>query len=168
VSRPVVLIDNPAGNAMPIKLSRHEQAHWTCAHHQYLGVSGHQFLPVVPIQRNRDDSQRAVLDIRASVLSGPPTLPECVLSRGHASRKCCDWRRRQQRCTCAPRVHSTSDQVERLATGVDIGVSLLSPEHDKRSRRYGKAGWGEVPGAHASGSVARSCDTTSGTFRALH
>src|SRR5215468_3286628 len=42
VSRPVVLIDNPAGNAMPIQLSRHEQAHWTCAHHQHLGVSGHQ------------------------------------------------------------------------------------------------------------------------------
>ena len=42
VGRPVVLIDNPAGNAMPIKLSGHEQAHWTCAHHQYLGVSGHQ------------------------------------------------------------------------------------------------------------------------------
>jgi len=42
VGRPIVLIDNPAGNAMPIKLSRHEQAHWTCAHHQYLGVSGHQ------------------------------------------------------------------------------------------------------------------------------
>ena len=33
VGRPVILIDNPAGNAMPIKLSRHEQAHWTCAHH---------------------------------------------------------------------------------------------------------------------------------------
>src|SRR5262249_53679925 len=42
VGRPFVLIDNPAENAMPIKLSRHEQAHWTCAHHQYLGVSGHQ------------------------------------------------------------------------------------------------------------------------------
>jgi hypothetical protein len=42
VSRPVVLIDNPAGNAMPIQLSRHEQAHWTRAYHQYLGVSGHQ------------------------------------------------------------------------------------------------------------------------------
>ena len=42
VGRPVVLIDNPAGNAMPIQLSRHEQARWTCAHHQYLGVSGHQ------------------------------------------------------------------------------------------------------------------------------
>ena len=42
VGRPVVLIDNPAGNAMPIQLSRHEQARWTCADHQYLGVSGHQ------------------------------------------------------------------------------------------------------------------------------
>src|SRR5262245_57582107 len=31
---------------------------------------------VVPIQHNRDDSQRAVLDIRASVPSGPPTLPD--------------------------------------------------------------------------------------------
>src|SRR5438309_10298221 len=51
VGRPVVLVDNPAGNAMPIKLSGHEQAHWSCAHHQYLGVSGHQgilsFLPIV-------------------------------------------------------------------------------------------------------------------------
>ena len=27
---------------MPIQLSCHEQAHWTCARHQYLGVSGHQ------------------------------------------------------------------------------------------------------------------------------
>src|SRR5262249_28444022 len=42
VGRPVVLVDNPAGNAMPIKLSRHEQARWTCAHHQYLGAGGHQ------------------------------------------------------------------------------------------------------------------------------
>src|SRR5262245_43526983 len=42
MGRPVVLIDDPAGNAMPIQLSRHEQARWTCAHHQYLGVSGHQ------------------------------------------------------------------------------------------------------------------------------
>ena len=42
VGRPVALIDNPAGNAMPIQLSRHEQARWTCAHHQYLGVCGHQ------------------------------------------------------------------------------------------------------------------------------
>src|SRR5215813_1556402 len=42
MGRPVVLIDNLAGNAMPIQLGRHEQAHWTCAHHQYLGVSGHQ------------------------------------------------------------------------------------------------------------------------------
>ena len=40
--RPIVLIDDPAGNAMPIQLSRHEQARRTCAHHQYLGVSGHQ------------------------------------------------------------------------------------------------------------------------------
>jgi hypothetical protein len=31
---------------MPIQLSRHEQAHWTCAHHQYLGVSGHQICSV--------------------------------------------------------------------------------------------------------------------------
>src|SRR5262245_32332112 len=45
MGRPVVLIDNPAGNAMPIELSRHEQAHWTCAHHQYLGVSGHILSP---------------------------------------------------------------------------------------------------------------------------
>ena len=42
MGRPVVLIDNPAGNAMPIQLSRHEQAHWTCAHYQYLGVSSHR------------------------------------------------------------------------------------------------------------------------------
>src|SRR5262245_36982198 len=42
VGRPVVLIDDPAGNAMPIQLNRHEQARRTCAHHQYLGVSGHQ------------------------------------------------------------------------------------------------------------------------------
>ena len=41
MGRPVVLVDNPAGNAMPLQLSRHEQARWTCAHHQYLGVSGH-------------------------------------------------------------------------------------------------------------------------------
>src|SRR5215510_15052427 len=40
--RPVVLIDNSAGNAMPIKLSGHEQAHRTCADHQYLAVSSHQ------------------------------------------------------------------------------------------------------------------------------
>jgi hypothetical protein len=33
MGRPVVFIDNPAGNAMPIQLSRHQQAHWTCAHH---------------------------------------------------------------------------------------------------------------------------------------
>ena len=46
VGRPVVLIDNPAGNAMPIQLSRHEQAHWTCAHHQYMRVSGHQIYSV--------------------------------------------------------------------------------------------------------------------------
>src|SRR5262249_53302863 len=42
MGRPVVLIDNPARDAMPIQLSRHEQARWTCAHHQYLGVTGHQ------------------------------------------------------------------------------------------------------------------------------
>jgi hypothetical protein len=42
MGRPVVLIDNPAGNAMAIQLSRHEQAHRTCAHNQYLGVSSHQ------------------------------------------------------------------------------------------------------------------------------
>jgi hypothetical protein len=42
MGRPVVLIDDPAGDAMPIQLSRHEQARWTCAHHQYLDVSGHQ------------------------------------------------------------------------------------------------------------------------------
>jgi hypothetical protein len=41
MGRSVVFIDNPAGNAMPLQLSRHEQARWTCAHHQYLGVSGH-------------------------------------------------------------------------------------------------------------------------------
>jgi hypothetical protein len=46
VGGPVVLIDNPAGNAMPIQLSRHEQARWTCAHHQYLGVSCHQICSV--------------------------------------------------------------------------------------------------------------------------
>src|SRR5262245_27477481 len=40
--RPVVLIDNSAGNAMPIKLSGHEQARRTCADHQYLAVSSHQ------------------------------------------------------------------------------------------------------------------------------
>ena len=33
MSRPVVLIENPAGNAMPTQLSRHEQANRTCAHH---------------------------------------------------------------------------------------------------------------------------------------
>ena len=31
--RPVVLVDDPAANAMPIKLGRHEEARWTCAHH---------------------------------------------------------------------------------------------------------------------------------------
>jgi hypothetical protein len=38
----VVLVDDPAGNAMPIELGRHEQADRTCAHHQYLGVGSHQ------------------------------------------------------------------------------------------------------------------------------
>src|SRR5262245_20510851 len=42
IRRPVVLIDNSAGNAMPIKLSGHEQARRTCADHQYLAVSSHQ------------------------------------------------------------------------------------------------------------------------------
>ena len=41
MGRPVVLIDDPAGDAMPIQFSRHEQARWTCAHH-HLDVSGHQ------------------------------------------------------------------------------------------------------------------------------
>src|SRR5262245_18590757 len=41
MGRPVVLVDNPAGNAISLQLNRHEQARWTCAHHQYLGVSGH-------------------------------------------------------------------------------------------------------------------------------
>jgi hypothetical protein len=39
VCRPVVLIDNPAGNAMPIQLSRHEQAHWTCAPNTWVSVA---------------------------------------------------------------------------------------------------------------------------------
>ena len=41
VGRPVVLIDNTAGDAMPIQLSPPSTAHWTCAHHQYLAVSVH-------------------------------------------------------------------------------------------------------------------------------
>jgi hypothetical protein len=57
VSRPVVLVDNPAGNGMPIKLSRHKQAHWTCAHHQYWGCQWPSgilsFLPVVKTQSRR-------------------------------------------------------------------------------------------------------------------
>src|SRR4029450_10905500 len=40
--RPVVLIDNSAGNAMPIKLSGHEQARPPRADHQYLAVRSHQ------------------------------------------------------------------------------------------------------------------------------
>ena len=61
-----------------------------------------------------------------------------------------------------PRATSTSDQVEKLAKGVDVIVHstmhpvmgpdrdsgmpppILSPEHDHRSRRHGEAGRGEA------------------------
>src|SRR5215813_13996942 len=66
MGRPVVLIDNPAGDAMPIQLSRHEQARWTCAYHQYLGVTGHQVSPppttyiaLCPCQRRCWSAMRA-------------------------------------------------------------------------------------------------------------
>ena len=60
MGRPVVPIDNPAGNAMPIQLSRHEQAHRTCAYHQYLGVSSHQvsFRSCRIVGKNRSRSKR--------------------------------------------------------------------------------------------------------------
>jgi hypothetical protein len=77
VSRSVVLIDNAAGNAMPIKLSRHEQTRWTCPT-TILGCPWPSGYPLVPVsyETQSHDSQRATLDIRASVPSGPPTLPD--------------------------------------------------------------------------------------------
>ena len=62
VGRPVVLVDDPAGNAMPLELSRHEQAYGTCAHHQYLGVGSHQVsfrLAAVPIANHHRETAKS-------------------------------------------------------------------------------------------------------------
>jgi hypothetical protein len=53
VGRPVVPVDDAAGHAMPAKLGCHEQAHRTCAHHQYLGVSSHRMSFCAVVRRCR-------------------------------------------------------------------------------------------------------------------
>jgi hypothetical protein len=90
MGRPVVLIDNPAGNAMAIQLSRHEQAHRTCADNQYLGVSSHQVssrscqlcTPSLCLKSGRIQARPAARGRRRAAAAGEAeTWPFCPLGQ---------------------------------------------------------------------------------------